>query len=311
MSSTKDNALRMLVRGFYDVQKLRIQAGARFVASIKTKLGAKPGVKDEKALEEEIREILDRLTAAYDRLADAFATGTVKEFLESMQIAPGLISDSAELALIANYKYLLESENNLAKAIEKSVSVHPLWKAFLKHVRGVGPLMAGVIITTLDPHKANFPSSFWKYAGLDVAPDGRGRGRYQEHLVPRKYKGRDGEEHETLGLSFNPWLKSKLLGVLADSFIRSRSPYRTVYDDYKNRLLNHPAHKDKRRIHIERMARRYMIKIFLKDLWIAWRELEGLPTHKPYHAEKLGRREHPLLVAPELAAAGAAGGVAE
>ena len=43
--------------------------------------------------------------------------------------------------------------------------------------------MAGVLISEFDIHRARYPSSMWKYAGLDVARDGRGRSRKAEHLV--------------------------------------------------------------------------------------------------------------------------------
>lgn len=297
-------ALRMLVRGFYDIQKLRIQTGARVTANIKAKLGARPGTKDEESLDKEVRTVLDKLTRSYDRLTDALATGTIREFLESLKIAPGLISDEAELALIGSYKRLLDEEARLAAAVEKEVKKHPLWNAFLKHVRGVGPLMAGVLITTLDPAKAPHPSSFWYVAGLDVAPDGRGRGRYKEHLVLREYVDRKGQKNTKLSLTFNPWLKSKLMGVLAEVFIKSKSQYKTVYDNYKHRLLTHPDHKDKRRAHIDMMARRYMVKIFLKDLWLVWRQIEGLPIKPPYCVEKMGLDYHPPLVAPQPVTAG-------
>lgn len=38
------------------------------------------------------------------------------------------------------------------------------------------------------------------------------------------------------------------------------------------------------------MAIRYMIKMFLKDLWVAWRTLEGLPVTPDYAEAKLGMK---------------------
>lgn len=39
-------------------------------------------------------------------------------------------------------------------------------------------------------------------------------------------------------------------------------------------------------------ARRYMVKMFLANLWERWRALEGLPGRQPYAVEKLGRAPH-------------------
>ena len=40
------------------------------------------------------------------------------------------------------------------------------------------------------------------------------------------------------------------------------------------------------------MATRYAVKMFLRDLWVAWRQLEGLPVSEPYEVAFLGRRPH-------------------
>jgi hypothetical protein len=33
-----------------------------------------------------------------------------------------------------------------------------------------------------------------------------------------------------------------------------------------------------------------MLKMFLKDLYVAWRKIEGLEVREPYAAEYLGKR---------------------
>jgi hypothetical protein len=42
-NNTQKAALRSMVRGSYDLQKLRIESGNRLVATFKAKLGHKPG----------------------------------------------------------------------------------------------------------------------------------------------------------------------------------------------------------------------------------------------------------------------------
>jgi hypothetical protein len=44
--------------------------------------------------------------------------------------------------------------------------------------------------------------------------------------------------------------------------------------------------------HRHQMAIRYIVKIFLIDLHVAWRQMEGLPLSQPYHVAKLGMRDH-------------------
>lgn len=126
--------------------------------------------------------------------------------------------------------------------------------------------------------------------GLDTGPDGKGRSKRKEHLIRVKYTDKAGNESEKSSITFNSFLKSKLMGVLAPSFLKQGrdSQYAAEYYNYKNRLMNHPGHKDKAKGHIHNMALRYMIKRFLVDLYKAWREMEGLAVAPEYSEEKLG-----------------------
>ena len=47
--------------------------------------------------------------------------------------------------------------------------------------------------------------------------------------------------------------------------------------------------------HLDAMAVRKMIKLFLACLWLVWREAEGLPTRSPYAIEKKG---HSTMISP-------------
>jgi len=89
--------------------------------------------------------------------------------------------------------------------------------------------------------------------GLDCTRpgQGQGRGRVADHLVPRKYIDKNGKEAVRMGLSFNPFLKTKMLGVLGSCFIKQdpeKCKYRRLYDEYKQRLEVHPAHADFHRV---------------------------------------------------------------
>ena len=94
------------------------------------------------------------------------------------------------------------------------------------------------------------------------------------------------------GITFNPFLKTKLVGVLASSFLRCGpdNTYSKMYYEYKHRIENHPAHIAKTKGHRHAMALRYMTKRFLCDLYVAWRKLEGLPVELEYNEAKLGHR---------------------
>ena len=44
--------------------------------------------------------------------------------------------------------------------------------------------------------------------------------------------------------------------------------------------------------HIKNRAIRYMVKMFIKDLYVAWRTLENLPIREPYEVEYLNKKHH-------------------
>jgi hypothetical protein len=103
----------------------------------------------------------------------------------------------------------------------------------------------------------------------------------------------DGTPKLKKGISYNPKLKTKLMGVLTGCLIKAKDPvYDGIYRDQRTRLENSAMHKDTSLAQKNMMAQRYMIKEFLRALWISWRELEGLPVDEPYEVAKLGNKPH-------------------
>ena len=290
------HALRTLVRGAYDIQKLRIEMGNRIVANFKAKLGQEPGQKEDE-LDPKAKEILAVIRGSYKKLTDGLKKFPAADEFEGDEV----ISMLTELCLAEQFTTLEANERKHFKRLEAVLEEFPIYMQFLEQVRGIGPAMAGVIISEIDIHKCKYASSIWKYAGLDVI-NGQGRSRRKEHQVESEYIDKNGEVKTKMGISFNPFLKTKLIGVLADVFIKTRSPYRDLYDNYKNRMENHAKYgvqndgvkvdgvaiTSKGRRHAQ--SKRYMIKQMLVDLYTNWRALEGLDVHPPYHEAKLGMK---------------------
>lgn len=276
------DTIRPIVRGAYDIQKLRIQTGNRIVSNFRAKLGLEPS--DKETDDAMARRVLNELRDHFKLLTD----GVVRFPARSRFKGDGVISTYSELCLIAQYFDLEGHETQHFRRLESVLQDAPVFVKFLTGVRGVGPAMAGVIISEIDITAARYASSLWAYAGLDVGPDGRGRSRRKEHLVKRTYTDKDGNEAERDGITFNPFLKTKLIGVLGSSFLRAGGHYADIYRDYKHRLETSPAHVEKTKGHRHNMAIRYMVKMFLVDLYTNWRAIEGLPVEPPYSEAKLG-----------------------
>lgn len=301
----KDKMIKSIVRGLYDLQKLRIMTGNRLTVNFKAKLGQDAGTKEED-LEKEQQKMIKILRASYDKITDGIVEKLKKgrakidpmeEDIEQARlnikeryfIGDAVISTFTEFSLVEQYMRLLANEEQGFARLKHILKDVPIWKFFLLEVKGIGPAMAGVIISEIDIHASEYPSSLWKYAGLDVAQDGKGRSKQKDHLVDIEYADADGVAQTKKSITFNPFLKTKLMGVLASSFLRAgKGGYSDIYYDYKNRLENDPRHADKTKGHRHNMALRYMIKRFLVDLYTAWRKLENLPVADEYSIAKLG-----------------------
>lgn len=337
LSPEKRQRIRHAVRFFYDVQQLRIQSGNRAGGQ---------------AQESEI--VLDE--------DDITFLGKQSEGLKDLE------ADA------------LKEVNRLIKNV-------PIYKTWLSKQSGCGPTMSGVILSEVNIHVADTVSKLWSYCGLAVMDDGR---------TQRRIKG------EKAG--FNPWLKSKMVSVLADCIIKAGGAamrkhriaaieehlgenYLTsdtyakliaekfpdlpeskrtgkkgpvvnnefleavldhhdialpglggwvgIYEDYKHRKTSQivdvcmnckgtghytekakgvrggkkeepektpgktticnncrgtggPAPWGTGAAHRNMAAKRYMIKMFLLELWKAWRTLEGLPVGETYAKRYLG-----------------------
>ena len=278
---TQKNMLKAAVNGFYSIQKTRIGVGNNIVANFKIKIGQQPS-KAEETLDADAKLLLANLRVSYRKITDGVASMNPRRFKQD-----GLISAYSEFALVEQYINLVNAEDTAMKQITHSVKQFPIYQTFLEDVTGVGPTMAAVIISGFDIYKAQYPSSLWAYAGLDVV-NGAGRSRKKEHLVDQTYLDAEGKEQTKKGISFNPFLKTKLIGVLGSSFVKTNGVYRDIYDNYKHRIENMPAHAEKTKGHRNNMAIRYTVKRFLVDLHRAWRALEGLPVPEEYSKAKLG-----------------------
>ena len=304
--------LRMLVKSAYQIQKLRIQTGNRLVINFKAKLGLDVSIKaDDEKNDKLAKKIIDQMKKEYKLIADAVVKhpsalkkeGTFKNQSVVCMEAPfngkRIISGATEYALAKSYMDLYSTEENTFKALQPLVNQFPIWTNFMKDIRGCGPAMAAVIITYVDIRKAKYRSCLEAYAGIDVAADGKGRSNKAAHLIDREYIDAEGNTQTKKSVTYNPFLKTKLLGVLTMGLLIGGGKYRLIYDNSKTQLearqaLLKDAPKDEQlsKLHIHRMAVRRMIKYFLHDLYEAWRPLEGLEVYPSYYEGKLGGEKH-------------------
>ncbi len=153
-------------------------------------------------------------------------------------------------------EHILPKEKDTRKMMEREVKKHPLW-LYLSQIRGMGPTLAGRLLHRIGNREFPSPAHLWSYAGLD------GPGwRKNSHN----------------------WALTSICFNIAESFQKQpqfSGGYRDIYDKRKEYELTKTSCekcKEKgfeescRPAHINNKARRYTVKIFLKDLWV---EMQG------------------------------------
>jgi len=112
-------------------------------------------------------------------------------------------------------------------------------------------------------------------------------------------------------LDYNPTAKMLAFKV-ATQFVKQGDLYRKLYDDFRSVYeerddLKAEVNTKKGKMtkgkggtvvetsgtmHINRMAMRKMVKIFLQHLWVQWRTLENLPVSDPYVIARMGHSDY-------------------
>ena len=268
------------------------------------------------------REDIQALRKRMDNRIGRKADGKDQDLKGTREFEPADLEIFVSLADTAR-----QMEKDIEKQFKIHLKTQPIYNEYLSKVKGVGPAMAAWILAEFDIEIATTVSKMWQYAGMNPAlVHGKKRiktSAYKPEMGPiiNKLTGFANEEEVIIQTTtavrgdkltpgfvspFNKNIKTVLLGILAGSFIKCGSAYRKYYDDYKLRLensdnvivnpdVNKPRKDDGKKWsevskgHRDAAAKRYMIKMFLTDLYVNWRTLEGLPVRKPYAEEYLGK----------------------
>jgi hypothetical protein len=274
-------ALRRKVEMFYDLQRLRIQSAGR----------------------------------TYER-----ADGT------SIQL------HEIDVAILERRSKDLETAERAAlRDVQDHLDTMPFYRDVLSdkvRYRGIGPTMAGVILSSFAIERQDTVSKMWAFAGLRPLPahrcrtchsvvetDGDGSFVHLKERVRTPTPPKPGEVVEAklpkcnrigslMGLidvyesgkaqrpvkgeklTYNSFLRTKLVGVLAPVLLKCASPWKKHYSEYKHRKAT--AGWGRNDGHRHQAAMRYMIKMLLLDIHKEWRTAENLPVRLSYHEEKQG-----------------------
>jgi hypothetical protein len=237
--------------------------------------------------------------------------------------APIILHEVDVAILERRMKELHQAEKNALHDVEDHLKTMPFYEHVLsdkEQFKGIGPTMAGVILSEFDIEREDTPSKMWAFAGLRPMPALRCQECHEvvaegvihpkarkarkpgaeEQKIKCKYAGETKFPRYESGvaqrpvsgqkLNYNAWLRTKLVGVLGPILLKVGSPWRRQYDDYKHRKTT--AGWGKSDGHRHQAAIRYMVKMLLQDIWRKWREAEGLPVREPYAVEFQSKMPH-------------------
>ena len=229
--------LRKYVELYYDVQKERIQMRNRITSYLWLQ-AARRG---------EVKEGDRRARGKFSKLAD--------DYIKHKVDVPDDVAYLVEL-----HNYLFEAERVLAIKLAEFANNHPFYTAYLRHVKGIGPILATAIIAYGPYSRFATVSKLWKYAGM--AP-GQGPGnpdkKYNRKMKVTFYKA-------------------------AMQFVKlsDRSPYGRLYKKF--RAEYDQKWEDRPKYQRYWASLRKVAKLFASHVWAKWWEVvEGkkAPT-KPY-----------------------------
>src|SRR3954462_1198412 len=195
-------------------------------------------------------------------------------------------------------------EADAAQTLREVIAEHPAW-SWLSSQKGVGHLLAARLLSRLDVTRARTPSAFWAYCGLATIPgvayrcarcnlevtypvgyklhephyarsglrECSGRLELVEDTQPTRVAPRSSTLGGRKGYDSHARKSCYLIGV---SLLRCGSHYREFYDTERARLAMLRPGWTPRHSHLSALRR--MEKVFLRDLWLAWRKALNLPV---------------------------------
>lgn len=274
METYDPNLVSLLVRSYYDIQKVRIEHSNRIGALVR---------KEEHDSEEEAEEtygvgsaeLLSAEKAILRAVNSATRTHPVRVQWMSRIQGIGPVLASGILAMVDRRHQSWARFRSGAEGWVTSPKLYPnegVQKERYKEL-GVEEIDEGRIRSGIACFETI--SKLWAFFGEAVI-DGAGQ---------RRKKGE--KSNWNAGAKVLAW-------KIGESFQKVGKSYRTLYENYKARITAlHPEPQKiegtKRtaysKMHLNNMAKRYASKMFIAHTWLFWREFAGLPIREPYPLE--------------------------
>lgn len=211
--------------------------------------------------------------------------------------------------MLAQVKELRRSASLLETPMLRELRKIPIYQTFLSRVYGVGPVVAAYLVSDIDIHRAVKPSALRMFCGLAVV-DGRlvrrtagVKNRYNANLRTRIFqmfsamakngaKVVAGRPNGTTNKYLEVWNNVKHREMHSERINVADNKWRDADGEWRGGARAHAHSKGWHKA----------ADVFIEDLYIVWRALEGLVVWPGYYAAKLGYAHggDPVANAPKL-----------
>lgn len=197
-------------------------------------------------------------------------------------------------------------ENQIKRAMDYWTDHFLVAKILKEKVYGIGPVITAGLVAHIDIKKAKTAGAIWRYAGLDPTSKWeKGTKRPWNASLKTlcwkvgqsfmKFSGKDECFYGKLYKSQKEFLVNKNLEGgfkdLANTVTTSKNfKNKEVLTKYKSGILPDG--------HVDAMARRWVVKLFLSNVHELWCKVEGIDCPKPYSMAHLGHVHH--IIQPDL-----------
>lgn len=166
--------------------------------------------------------------------------------------------------------------NFVKKNLKTELAKIPIYNEILSRIPYLGDLACARLINYVRIDRAGSISALRKYCGYSAGEDGK---------IIHEESGKTRDFNKSLKPVFYLWARRCIMSK-SEPF---NSMYRTWKEYYHNR------EPELAPFIVDRRAIIKVVGIFIGSLWLAWRELEGLPTKSPYAQAKLGHPESHII----------------
>lgn len=198
--------------------------------------------------------------------------------------------DARQEALLLSEAFS-DKASGLESAMKRELKKIPVYQHFLSRVWGLGPVVASYLVAEVDIRKAVKPSNLRRFAGMAVI----------EGSLERRKAGEKSKYNADLRMRLFQMFTAMRRNAGKEDAPTVSTKYLKIWTDYKFRMLHSARVVDGKIQKQDPKGSTVSAKgfanstgwhkaadVFLTDLYLIWRALEGLPAWCPYVAEKLG-----------------------